>query len=153
MSRQDRFAVECLAARRATWMEINLQALAGNLRVLKEVCRNRPIWAVVKADAYGHGAVACSRTLAEAGVHGLVVALPEEGVALRRAGITLPILLTGALPTDGAESLVRHDIAPAISAVEELEALSAGACASGRQASFHLEIDTGMTRMGVAPAE
>ncbi|MCZ6650438.1 MAG: alanine racemase [Acidobacteria bacterium] len=140
-----------LAGRRPTWLEIDLDALAANFRVLTEAAGGRPLWCVVKADAYGHGALDCSLTLESAGAAGLVVALPEEGIALRRGGIGLPILLSGPLPAGGAVPLLDHDIMPALSRVEDLRRLEDAAALSGHSASFHLEIDSGMTRMGLPP--
>ncbi|MFQ5670205.1 MAG: alanine racemase [Acidobacteriota bacterium] len=140
-----------LADRRPTWIEVDLDALAANFRVVERACRNRPVWAVVKADAYGHGAVACSRALEEAGAAGLVVALPEEGVALRRVGITLPILLTGGLPSAGAALLLRERLTASISTVEDLDCLVSAAREADAPVDFHLELDTGMTRLGLSP--
>ncbi len=145
--------LEPLARRRPTWIEIDLDALEANARALGRACGGRPVWAVVKADAYGHGAIPCARALEAAGVHGLVVALADEGVALRRAGMELPILLSGPLPAGGAEVLVEHAIAPALSRVEDLEALARAARSLGRDADYHLELDTGMTRMGLSPSD
>jgi alanine racemase len=142
-----------LGGRRSTWIEIDLDALEANYRALAAACGRRPIWAVVKADAYGHGAVACSRVLAQAGVAGLVVALPEEGIVLRRAGLDLPILLCGPLPADGAGSLIRHRLLLAVSHVEDLRAVDAAAGNAGAAAEYHLELDSGMTRMGLAPED
>jgi len=138
-----------LARRRATWLEIDLDALAANFRVLADAAGHRPLWCVVKADAYGHGAMDCSLTLESAGAAGLVVALPEEGIALRRGGIGLPILLSGPLPAGGVDPLLEHEIMPALSRVDDLHRLDAAAAQRGHGASFHLEIDSGMTRMGL----
>jgi len=142
---------DVLSRRRPTWLEIDLDALAANFRVLSEAAGGRPLWCVVKAEAYSHGAMACSRTLERAGAAGLVVALPEEGMALRRGGIRLPILLSGPLPAGGADPLLEHDITPALSRTEDLRRLEDAAARRGARASFHLEVDSGMTRMGLPP--
>ncbi len=144
---------DVLARRRPTWLEIDLDALTANFRVLSAEADGRPLWCVVKADAYGHGALDCSLALENAGAAGLVVALPEEGIALRRGGISLPILLSGPLPAGGAAPLVEHDIMPALSRVDDLRRLEDAAALSGRTAAFHLEIDSGMTRMGLSPED
>ena len=145
--------VSRLVGRRPTWIEIDLDALSANLRTLATACGGRPVWAVVKADAYGHGAVHCGRSLVAAGATGLVVALPEEGLALRRAGIDTPILLSGPLPAGGAGPLVEECIIASVSSVADLHDLEAAARALGRPAAYHVELDTGMTRMGLAPSE
>jgi len=141
-----------LAGRRPTWIEIDLDALVTNFKALTGAAEGRPVWCVVKANAYGHGAVECALALTAAGAAGLVVALPEEGVALRQAGIEIPILLSGPLPADGAAVLVEYRLTPAISRAEDLLVLDAAAARSRTQAGFHLELDTGMTRMGLDPA-
>jgi alanine racemase len=137
--------------RRPTWIEVDLDALEANFRAISSACGGRPVWTVVKADAYGHGATACSRVLARSGAAGLVVALPDEGIALRRAGLELPILMSGPLPAAGAAALVHHRILPALSRLRDLRALEAAARDAGATAEFHLEMDSGMTRMGLAP--
>lgn len=138
-----------LAGRRGAWLEVDLDALAHNFRVVHASAQGRPLWCVVKADAYGHGAVACARTLESVGAHGLVVALPEEGVALRRSGIHLPILLSGPLPVDGAQVLLEHNLTPTLSRLEDLQRLQSCAAKAGKTAAFHLELDSGMSRMGL----
>jgi alanine racemase len=140
-----------LAGRRPTWIEIDLDALVANFNSLAGAAGGRPVWCVVKANAYGHGAVECSLALTAAGAAGLVVALPEEGIALRRAGIEIPILLSGPLPADGAQVLVEHRLTPAISRPEDLLLLQAAAASARTTAEFHLELDSGMTRMGLDP--
>ncbi|MFQ5720021.1 MAG: alanine racemase [Acidobacteriota bacterium] len=142
-----------LAGRRATWAEIDLDALRDNLTAVRAHCGDRPIWAVVKADAYGHGASACARTLVSAGASGLVVALPDEGVALRAAGIEAPILIAGALPTGAVDILIDHDLMPALSSVRDLDRFAAAASRRECRPTYHLELDTGMTRMGLSPAD
>ena len=143
-----------LAGQRATWIEIDLDALAANLRAVATACGGLPVWAVVKADAYGHGATHCARTLVAAGAAGLVVALPEEGITLRRAGLEeVPILLSGPLPCGGAGPLITHDLIASISSVADLHALEAAAHAASKAAAYHLELDTGMTRLGLSPAD
>ena len=138
-----------LAGRRPAWLEIDGPALAANLHALRRAVGGRPVWAVVKADAYGHGTRLCAPVLEAAGAAGFVVALPEEGVALRTAGIRAPILLSGGLPADGADVLLAHDISLSLSDPAQLILLEEAAQRVGRVAGFHLEIDTGMTRLGL----
>ena len=93
------------------WREVDLDALTHNARLLqRRMGENCRLMAVVKADAYGHGAVPVAKTLAEAGVEAFAVACPAEGIALRRAGIQGTILVLGCTPPEGAEELVRWDL-------------------------------------------
>jgi alanine racemase len=103
----------------------------------------------VKADAYGHGAVAVAETLISAGAPWLGVALPEEGVALRAAGVGGPILCLGGF-WDGQEAmLLDADLTPAIYRIDQAERLDAEAGRRGTTARYHLKLDTGMGRLGV----
>lgn len=137
-----------------TWAEIDLDALAHNVRAFKRhVGPATEVMAVVKANAYGHGAVPVSRVALESGATRLAVARLDEGVQLRRAGIDAPILVMGYTLPARAELLARWDLTPTINTLEGAQALSAAAVASGRVASFHVKIDTGMGRYGLLPEE
>ncbi|MGH9749368.1 MAG: alanine racemase [Candidatus Polarisedimenticolia bacterium] len=138
-----------LARHRPTWAEIDRDALHHNLRQVRERIGDRRILAVVKADAYGHGAVGVARSLAGAGVAMFGVALPEEGVALRRAGIDRPILLLGGITPEQAGLVAEHGFIPAVYRADQVEALDAAAARAGRPLDVHLKIDTGMGRLGV----
>jgi alanine racemase len=138
-----------LARHRPTWAEIDLDALRHNLRRVRDRVGDRRILAVVKADAYGHGAVEVARALAGAGVAMLGVALPEEGVELRRAGVDRPILLLGGFTPEQADLVVEHGFLPAVYRADQVEALDAAAARAGRPLDVHLKIDTGMGRLGV----
>lgn len=140
---------------RPTIAEINRAALAHNLQVL---CAELPVptqvLAVVKADAYGHGAVVIARWLAEMGVRAFAVATIEEGLELRQAGITQPIVvLAGLWGTNiaAAQACVAHDLMPVVHTPEVLPLLDAAARDARRTLSVHLKIDTGMSRLGVRP--
>jgi alanine racemase len=135
---------------RPTWAEINLNNLAHNFRVMKEaVGKEVAIMPAVKADAYGHGAVECARALATEGADWFGVALPEEGLKLRDAGISKPILSLGGF-WDGQEALlVEHKITPVVFRLDLLEKLNAAAKKSGAVFDYHLKVDTGMGRLGV----
>jgi alanine racemase len=137
---------------RPTWAEIDLDALAANLRAIRGRLAPRPILAVVKADAYGHGAVEVARALQALGVEQLGVALPEEGLELRRAGVRVPILLLGGFAPPQADLVLAHDLTPAIYRPDQVQALSSAAAARGTRARVHLKIDTGMGRLGVPAA-
>jgi alanine racemase len=99
----------------STWVEVDLDALASNLRLIRSLVGRRvQIHLVVKADAYGHGAFPVARIAEEEGVHSVGVATLDEGIELRREGITLPIIiLSPSLPFE-AEAIVRHALTPSI---------------------------------------
>lgn len=109
--------------------------------------------AVVKADAYGHGAVPVSRTALAAGAEWLGVALVDEGAELRAAGIAAPVLVMGNLLPEDVEEALRHDLAVAVYARETALALEERAAAASRSATVHVKVDTGMGRLGVHPDE
>ena len=135
-------------ARRPTWAEINLQALAENFHAVRErVASHVKIMCVVKADAYGHGAVASARRLAEVGADWFGVALPEEGIELREAGITQPILCLGGFWAGQEQACIQHGLVPVVYRLDMLEALDRAALRAGVVANAHLKIDTGMGRL------
>lgn len=135
---------------RPAYLCINLAALRHNLtEIRRHVGPQVALIAVVKADAYGHGAVPVSRVALEAGAEMLAVALLEEGQTLRKAGILAPILVMGALLPEQAEELVAWDLTPTIMNEEFAKALSQAAQKAGKIVSCHLKVDTGMCRLGV----
>lgn len=135
---------------RPTWAEIDLGNLVHNLRVTRASLPSRcAIMAAVKADAYGHGAVRCAGALEQAGVDWFGVALPEEGLALRSAGIKRPILCLSGFWEGQARHLVRSELTPAIFSTASLEALSHAAQAERLVVDYHLKVDSGMGRIGV----
>lgn len=137
-----------------TWAEVDLDAIAFNVRALKRYVGERvEVMAVVKANAYGHGAVSVSRTALEAGATRLAVHRVIEGVELRRAGIQAPILVMGYTPPDGAKLVVKWGLTPSLMTVEFAQALSARANAQGLSVPVHIKIDTGMSRYGLQPPE
>ena len=136
--------------RRPTWAEIDLDALAENLRLIRErVGREVSVMAAVKADAYGHGAIACARRLETEGVDWFGVALPEEGSELRRAGITRPILCLGGFWEGQQQLCLQRNLTPVVYRLDMIEALDRAAEAVGVTADVHVKIDTGMGRLGV----
>jgi alanine racemase len=137
-----------------TYALVDLDAIAHNVRaVLSRTGPGVQTYAVVKANAYGHGAVPVARAALEAGAHRLAVARVDEAVQLRRAGIDAPMLVfTYTLPAE-AERVVTGDLAVAIASVEGARALSARAGALGRTATAHVKVDTGMGRYGLLPDE
>lgn len=139
---------------RPVWVEIDLKAIRHNFMEIRRLVGPAvEIMAVVKADAYGHGAVKIAITALRSGANWLGVALPEEGIALREAGINAPILVFSPLQPDQAEAMVRFDLTPTICMLEPAVALSRAAVAAGKKVAFHLKIDTGMGRIGVPASE
>lgn len=139
---------------RPAHLQIDLTAIRHNLaEVRRMVGPDVAIIAVVKADAYGHGAVPVSRAALEAGARMLAVALLEEGLQLREAGLMAPILVMGAMLPEQAEDLVAANLTPAVMNRELAAALSRAAVAADRTASCHLKVDTGMSRLGARDDE
>lgn len=137
---------------RPTRAEIDLAALRHNFdQVRRQVGAQRDILAVVKADAYGHGAVAAARTLEAAGVAAFAVALVEEGVELRRAGLQRPILVFGAILPGQEAPLFDFELTPYLFDLETARRLDQAARQRGRVLAVQLKIDTGMGRIGVLP--
>jgi alanine racemase len=136
------------AAGRPTRIRIDLDALTHNLRALRRHA-GVPVMAIIKANAYGHGLVPVARHLQAQGVEQLGVAFLEEGVALRRAGITVPILVMGGIFGPQAAALIANDLEITVSSIAKLRQVEAAAEAAGRRATVHLKIDTGMERIGV----
>ena len=135
---------------RWSWVEVNLAALRRNTAAFKR-CLERGVqmMCVVKADAYGHGAVPCAKVMHSAGASQFAVATVAEGVALREAGIEWPILILSEPPASCVGTLVEHDLMPAVYTADFALALGEAAAAAGRVARYHLALDTGMTRIGV----
>lgn len=154
-------------ALRPTRAEINLANLRHNYRALEghltraaaaDPAAHRPkIWGVLKADAYGHGASAVARTLERAGMPGLCVALLEEAIELRSAGIRVPILVMGGYfgpRRAGVEELLEHQLTPVVYDAAEVERIASVIRFSEREPlRVHLKVDTGMGRLGVSPRD
>lgn len=140
-------------ALRPTRAEINLEALRHNLHVMARHAGPAKVWPVLKADGYGHGAPAVARTLERAGATGFCVALLEEAVELREAGIRAPILVMGGYYGGAFDEIVARAVTPVVYDGSHLEGLARAARQAGRPIDAHLKIDTGMARLGVRPAE
>ncbi|MGQ0761199.1 MAG: alanine racemase [Acidobacteriota bacterium] len=135
---------------RPTWAEIDLDALAHNFGVIRErVGSGVKVLAAVKANAYGHGAVECSTRLEREGVDWFGVALPEEGIELRTAGISKPILCLGGIWAGQENACIQQDLTPVIYRLDVVEALDGAAKDAGTTVDVHVKIDTGMGRLGV----
>jgi len=135
---------------RPTWAEIDLNNLAANFRTIKQrVGPETRVMAVVKANAYGHGAAACARRLAAEGADWFGVALPEEGIELRDAGITQPILCLSGFWGDQSALCLQHRLTPVVYRIDLLQRLNQAAREAGVVVDVHAKIDTGMGRLGV----
>jgi alanine racemase len=135
------------------WAEIDLGAVAHNVRALRRMTKpGARLMAVVKADGYGHGAVAVARTALDAGADWLGVARIAEGIGLRAAGIEAPILVFGFTAPADTVLLIEHDLRQSVTSFETAAAYSAAAAGRGRSVRVHLKIDTGMGRLGLLPA-
>src|SRR5919107_622559 len=133
-----------LADGRPTWAEVDLDALAWNFRAVRErVGPGVKVMGVVKADAYGHGAAECARRLEAEGAEWFGVATPEEGLALRRAGVSRFVLSFGGFWEGQAEDCVAEGIVPVVYRLDVAEALDAAARAARKVADVHVKIDTG----------
>ena len=140
--------------RRQAWVEVDLGAIAANVGVLAETVAPAALWVVVKADGYGHGAAPVARAALEAGAEGLCVALVQEGVALRQAGILAPVLVLSEQPDDQLDELVRWRLTATAYSLDYLEALANEAReAGGATVRVHLKVDTGMHRVGARTDE
>lgn len=136
---------------RPTRATIDRAALTHNFRQIRALAGDAEILAVVKADAYGHGAVECSRILEAEGAAFLGVGLVEEGLELRRAGVRAPILVVDGAYGGRFDLLLASRLTPMVFRKEQLEALGAAARAMGQPAVAHLKLDTGMGRVGIRP--
>lgn len=136
--------------RRPTWAEIDLNQLAANFNQIKErVGTAARIMAVVKANAYGHGAVECARRLASEGADWFAVALPEEAIQLRNSGITQPVLCLAGYWPGQAAACIQHKLTSVVYRLDMVEALNRAALEAGTIADVHIKVDTGMGRLGV----
>lgn len=144
---------------RPVWAEVSLTAIRHNLRLIRRaIGSKRKILAIVKANAYGLGAIEVSKALARMGVEAFGVTCSQEGIELREAGIRQPILLlTGFWPGEELR-ILKYKLTPTIARLGQLELLERAAAKNGRAKSrkkilFHLKIDSGMNRLGLSPRE
>ena len=139
------------ASARWAWADVDLDAVVHNVEHLRSVVAPSAVWAVVKANGYGHGAVEVARAAMDGGAQGLCVALAEEGAQLRVAGIDAPILVLSEQPVEAADDIVRFRLMATVYTVAFIDALaSAARCRGVDGVPVHLKIDTGMQRVGVA---
>jgi alanine racemase len=138
---------------RPVWAEVDLDAVACNTRLLKGQANGAVLLAVVKANAYGHGAVAVARAALAAGADRLGVICVDEGEQLRRAGIAAPILVMGHTPATDAARLVDLSLTGTVASRETAEALARAAAQRGVRLAVHVKVDTGLNRYGFTLAE
>lgn len=143
---------------RPVWAEISLAAIRHNfLLVRRSIGRKRQILAVVKANAYGLGAVPISKALSRLGAEFFGVTCSQEGIELREAGIREPILLLAGFWAGEEQRILKYELMPAVTRLDQLKLLERSARMRGRKARrrvpFHLKIDTGMNRLGISPRE
>jgi len=140
---------------RPTWAEVDLGAIRANTATLRAACPGSVVMAVVKADAYGHGAVPVARSVVEAGATSLGVVLVEEGVELREAGIDVPIVVLSEPAPEAAAEVVARRLTPVVYSPTGVETIAAAVREAGAARTFpvHLKVDTGMHRAGCTPAD
>ena len=132
-----------------TWAEIDLDALARNYdRIRRHVGEETKLLGVIKADAYGHGAVPVARELEALGASYLAVSNIDECEEVRRGGVTLPVLMLGFTPADQAERILELDMTQAVQSLDIAEAFSDAAVKCGKKMKIHIKLDTGMGRLG-----
>jgi alanine racemase len=136
---------------RPTWDEISLAKLRRNCECVRRLAGRRKVMAVVKADAYGHGAVPIAKGLAKSGVDWFGVATVEEALELRAAGVEQPVLLLGGLYMSDPAHLVEYRLTPSVSSTARLDTYAECARRYRRSIEFHLKVDTGMGRLGLPP--
>jgi len=135
---------------RWAWVDVDLDAIRHNIEHLRANVSPSALWAVVKAGGYGHGAVEVAHAALEAGAQGLCVALVQEGVELRDAGVDAPILVLSEQPIDAVDDIVRYRLMATVYTAPFIAALAAAALDRGVDGvPVHLKIDTGMQRVGV----
>ena len=137
---------------RDVYAEINLNAIRHNFKEIRRRVKCK-LCAVVKANAYEHGALEVSKVAVECGADFLAVATVDEGLELRRANFRLPILIIGLVPHCAAEAVVTNDLTQAVADFELAEKISVAAVKFGKVAKVHLKLETGMGRIGIAPDE
>jgi alanine racemase len=134
---------------RPTRVEVDLGQLGRNLQTIRQHVGAAKVMAVVKANAYGHGLVPVAREMVKGGADSLGVALLEEAVILREAGITAPILVFGGIAETQIPIFIRNDLTLTAPSIDKLNLIDNAAAAMGVTARVHLKIDTGMERLGI----
>ncbi|MHC5058917.1 MAG: alanine racemase [Planctomycetota bacterium] len=136
-----------------TWVTVDLGVIRSNLERIRARAGGRPVLGVVKADAYGHGGGRVGRFLQACGCERLAVATTVEALALRDAGLRVPVHILASVPTTDYGHVMGEDFVFTVGSAEEVEALAAAARSSGSRETVHLEVDTAMGRSGCRPAD
>ncbi len=137
---------------RSAWVEVNLDNLANNIREVKRLTKpGALVTAVIKADGYGHGAAKIGQTLLDNGADRFAIAVLDEGIELRKAGYTVPILVLGYTDPARAAEVIQYDLEQTVYSYELAEALSKEAVREGTKVKIHIKLDTGMGRIGLQP--
>lgn len=138
---------------RPAWVEVDTTAIERNTRNVRRLVQPARVMGVVKADGFGHGLVESARAVLAGGATHLGVAIPEEGIALRRAGVSAPVLVLGTIPPRLAGVVVENDLAVALCTPELADALDRAGAALNRPARTHVKVDTGVHRIGLPPGD
>jgi len=140
---------------RPAWLEINLDNYEHNIKLIKGLlCKKTLLTAVVKADAYGHGAVEISKKALESGADRLAVAVLDEAEELRKSDLPkIPILILGWTPKEQYERVIEHNLIQTVYDYQDVLALNEAAEKMNRKAKIHIKIDTGMSRLGIKPEQ
>lgn len=137
---------------RGAWAEIDLDAIAHNMKEIRRLVREDAlVTAVIKADGYGHGAKKIAQTLLDNGADRFAVAVLDEGIELRQAGFEVPVLILGFTDPERAEEVVKYNLDQTVYSWELAEALSKEAARQNKKAKIHIKVDTGMGRIGLQP--
>jgi alanine racemase len=140
-----------MTAQRWAWAEIDLGALRHNVAALAAHIGPQQLWAVVKADAYGHGAIECARVALQSGAQGLCVALVSEGIALRQAGIHAPILIMSEQPAEQYRDIISYGLIATLYNEATITQFARTANDLEIMATVHVKVDSGMHRVGASP--
>jgi len=135
------------------WAEINLAHLKHNFDSVKNMTHETRIMCIIKADAYGHGAVPVAKCLLDSGATAFGVAICEEGIQLRDSGVDVPILIMGFTPEPLLREVIRQRLTQTIFSLDGARALAAQAARENTRAVVHIKIDTGMSRLGFLPSD
>jgi alanine racemase len=141
---------DSLRGKRPTWVEVDLNQLESNFLALRGLLPHRvKIMVVIKADAYGHGAAPVALRLQQLGTDALAVAIVEEALVLRKAGVNCPLLLLNGFWPGQEDEVVQHQLTPVVFRPDLLDQLERAAARAERQVAYHLEVNTGISRLGV----
>ena len=139
---------------RNTLAEVNLEAFRHNLRIVKHLAgSNATTMAIIKADAYGHGAVPCARAALKEGINYFGVGIIQEGIELRENGVSSPILILGGISPDEIEDLIKFNLSTSLSTLTLAKAISKKAEYACKKVNVHIKINTGMGRSGFNPED